>query len=211
MLRLALCLVMLAAAPLHAGAWPRGKGKAFVSALTYATEFDTYTGLYAEWGVSDRLTFGLDLGRAVSGNAKAVGFLRLHMGDDSRRTRLAWEMGLGRIDGRAVLRPGVNWGRGLRLAGRDGWVAADSVAEVFLDTGEIDVKTDLTFGLALTARQSAMIQLQAGARHGDDPFLRLVPSVVSDIGRNTRLELGITQSLLGARETGVKLAVWMAF
>lgn len=76
MLRLAMIIWLLLSCPALAGAWPRGKGNVFVASSTYVLPSGAYTGLYAEWGVTERLTLGLDLGRGVSGQDKAVAFVQ---------------------------------------------------------------------------------------------------------------------------------------
>lgn len=211
MLRLMCLCAMLWSTQAAAGAWPRGKDRVFVSLLTYATQFDSYTGIYGEWGVSDRLTFGVDIGRAVSGRDKAVAFLRWPIGLPPGQARLAFEIGAGQIDGQAVIRPGLSWGRGIRLGERTGWVAIDTLAEIGFDTGTVDAKTDMTIGLRLSDRMTAMLQLQAGLQEGDAPVLRIVPSAGFDIGTNAKVEFGLTQSLRGEFETGIKLAMWWSF
>lgn len=211
MLRVLIMLCVLAAPPLNAGAWPRGKGDVFASALSYTAAGQTYSGIYLEYGLTDRLTLGLDLGRGVSGRNKAVAFLRLPLMKPRKGHNLAWELGVGQIANHPVLRPGLSWGKGVSVAGKNGWLSADILSELSLDTGQADHKIDLTFGLNVTDRHKAMVQLQAGAQWGDAPFLRVVPSVVFDIGQTTKFEFGVTQSLRGDYETGVKLALWMTF
>lgn len=211
MLRGLIMVLLLAAGPLHAGAWPRGKGGLFASALSYTAGGQTYSGIYAEYGVTDRLTLGLDLGRGVSGNTKAVAFFRLPMMAPINGHNLAWELGAGQIAGHSVLRPGLSWGKGVSLGGKSGWLSADILSELWLGSWQADHKIDLTFGLNVTERHKAMVQLQAGAQWGDAPFLRVVPSIVFDVGEITKFEIGVTQSLRGDYETGVKLALWMTF
>ena len=77
-LTLALALAGLAGHA-SAGAWPREEGSLFVSSLarlswpqdtttwtSYEPTGEYYT-LYVEYGLTERLTVGLDLGRAISG------------------------------------------------------------------------------------------------------------------------------------------------
>ncbi|MCM2561727.1 hypothetical protein M8756_04510 [Lutimaribacter sp. EGI FJ00015] len=211
MLRLAVIFWLMMAGPLWAGAWPRGKGNVFVTALTYLTQNGTYSGIYAEWGLTDRLTLGLDVGHGVSGEEKAVAFLRLPMLERLSNHEFAWELGLGEIAGEKVIRPGLSWGKSVELAGRPGWIAVDSVAEMRTETLATDYKADLTLGLTVTDRRKIMMQFQAGVQSGDEPFLRLVPSITFGLSNRTQLEIGLTHDLLGVRDTGIKAAVWYEF
>lgn len=211
MLRLAMILWMVLSGPSFAGAWPRGKGNVFVAGSTYIMPGGTYAGIYAEWGLSDRLTLGLDLGRGVSGQEKAIVFARAPVIETRNGHRIAWEVGAGVIAEHTVIRPGLSWGKGIDWAGRSGWAALDLAVEVRTQTLAIDAKADLTLGLTITDARKIMVQLQAGAQHGDDPFLRLVPSVTFALSDRTKLEIGISQSLLGQGETGIKAALWFTF
>ncbi|MFD1511546.1 hypothetical protein [Lacimonas salitolerans] len=211
MLRLAMIIWLLLSCPALAGAWPRGKGNVFVASSTYVLPSGAYTGLYAEWGVTERLTLGLDLGRGVSGQDKAVAFVQAPLIRPVAGHHFAWQIGAGVIAGDTVIRPGLSWGKGIDWAGRSGWAALDAVAEVRTETLAIDYKADLTLGLTLSDARKIMLQLQTGEQHGDDPFLRVVPSVTFALSRRARLEIGLSQSLQGARETGLKAAIWVAF
>ncbi|MDF0603994.1 hypothetical protein P1J78_25130 [Psychromarinibacter sp. C21-152] len=75
-------LILLAAGQAAGGAWPRGEGNTF-AALSYTLSdeppaigtsgFDPngYLSLFVEHGRTDRLTFGLEAGRADTGDYKA--------------------------------------------------------------------------------------------------------------------------------------------
>lgn len=195
----------------QAGAWPRAKGDVFLSLSTYSGDGGGYTGIYGEWGATDRLTFGADLGRSVAGASKTVVFARIPLWQQPSGHVLSAELGLGQIDGNPMLRPGLSWGKGLTCAHRSGWVGIDTLAEIDLYTFTLDVKADLTFGLSLSDARMMILQLQTGMKAGDDPFARIVPSLVFGRGGKRRLELGVTQGLWGDRDSGVKIAVWTEF
>jgi hypothetical protein len=154
---------------------------------------------------------GLDIGRSVAGRDKAIVFLRGPIVNDLAGHYLSWDIGLGRIAGEPVVRPGLSWGRGLTFAGRSGWAAIDMLAEMRLVTHEVDYKADLTLGIDLSDRRKLMLQVQSGVQAGDEPFVRLVPSVVFRLSRRTLFEFGITQDMRGARATGIKAALWLEF
>ncbi|WP_296765883.1 hypothetical protein [Sediminimonas sp.] len=215
-MRCVLILLMLLwpAAPARAGAWLRapGEGLAVVSLYAGAPRARPYAGVYAEFGMAPRLAAGVDLGRAVSGSTKAVAFLR-------RSLPVPWphgmvaaaELGLGRIAGQAVLRPGLSLGNGLEGWLGDGWLAVDTVVEIGLERRTLDIKTDVTLGLRIRDGRKVMVQIQTGQSAGDPPFARLVPSLVMELRPGLRLELGLTQTLRGPSRTGAKIALWRAF
>jgi hypothetical protein len=211
MLRLTILFWLVLSGPLWAGAWPRGKGNVFASGYTYAVPSGTYTGLYGEWGLTDKLTLGIDVGRGVSGQDKAVAFLRAPLIAPLAGHRFAWEIGAGRIAGDTVIRPGLSWGKGLDWAGRSGWVALDTVAELRTNSLAVDAKADLTLGLNINDARKLMVQIQAGAQFGDTPFLRIVPSMTFALSDRSQVEFGISQSLRGDYETGIKAALWWQF
>ncbi len=191
-----------------AGAWPRGKGHLFVSAAHYANPGGGYSALYLDYGLTPRLALGLDWGRSVSGKEKTVVFLRRSILQGN--LAVAAELGLGVIDGREVLRPGLSVGRSVTLAGHTGWVAGDALAELGRDGG-LDLKADLTLGVALSPRITGMVQVQMGQPRHDPQFLRVVPSVLWRLQGGAQVEFGLTQDLRDGGATGLKLGLWREF
>ncbi|MHA6347566.1 hypothetical protein [Roseivivax sp. CAU 1761] len=213
-------LIALAPGPAAAGAWPREPGSVFASLATHlswpqdiatwtsSAPTGRYDALYLEYGLTPRLTLGLDLGRGVSGSAKTAAFLRLPLGPPERDLKLAIELGLGQIDGALRLRPGLNLGYGFAR----GWLAADLVVEQPLSGAAPDVKLDLTFGLTLPAARKLILQLQAGQQAGDPAFLRLAPSLVVPLGESRfSAEIGGAWGLAGDASMGLKLGLWAQF
>lgn len=207
-------LALLWPAMTQAGPWPRAPGTGLAVASVYVGTplAQPYAGLYAEFGLMPGVAGGVDTGRAVSGSVKAVAFLRrsVRLPGDTGVVAAA-EIGLGRIAGQAVLRPGLSLGHGLEEWLDGGWLAVDTVAEIGLERSTFDIKTDVTFGLRLDERRNAMVQLQTGQSAGDPRFARLVPSVVTELRSGMKLELGLTQSLRGPSRTGAKVALWREF
>ncbi len=221
MLRWLFLLVCLLPACAQAGAWPRGKGNIFVTSSTYLT----YTGgpvpigfgaIYVEWGATDKLTIGLDMGRGVSGKSKIVAFARYPVGKLDGKHRFALELGAGQLASGNVLRPGFSYGMGFKNKLGSGWISVDTVAEIGLNSGFTDLKTDITIGLQPRPRLKTMVQFQAGLRENDPAFLRIVPSVVWELRERKKkqkrnVELGLTHGLIGPSETGLKFSLWQEF
>ncbi|MDZ7709086.1 MAG: hypothetical protein U5K36_02560 [Roseovarius sp.] len=216
--RLLLVLAVLPwlATDVHAGAWMRAKGEGFLSAsgtVEGPDEFGLYRqsfSLYAEYGATERLTFGVDLGGDTLRMTKAVAFLRWPLGARSRETKLALEIGAGQVEEENALRPGLSIGRGIAIGKHHGWLNADGRAILF-EGGDTAYETDLTAGLSLGKRVKAMVQLQAGIPAQGRDYLRLAPSVVYQTRPGTHLEFGVTEPLSGGGERGFKLGLWRQF
>lgn len=235
-LRYSFLLICLCATPVWAGAWPREQGTGFASLSHWAAQdqSESYTALFAEWGLTEHLTLGVDAGRAVSGKAKAVMFLRaplLGFGGAA----VAAEIGLGQIAGQPVLRPGLSFGHAMSGRSGKGWLAVDTLLELDLENRDMDLKADITLGFAPAARNgsqdgqsgrwSMMLQVQTGLVNVEDglfllqsqgtvpdpSFLRVVPSVTYRLRDNIDLELGFYRSLNGSDEQGLKIGLWSRF
>lgn len=202
-----------------AGAWPRSQGQGFASVSTrlawpqdisdwtsLAPTEDYYT-IYSEYGLTDRLTIGFDIGRSVSGAGKTIVFGQIPIRQKDKGPVMSAQLGFGQINGTWVVRPGVmmGWGRD------NGWIGLDSVAEIALDTGKTDFKLDATWGRNLGKDRIFMVQLQTGVTANDPPFARLAPSVVTPLGKRFKVETGVTYGLTGDGSMGLKLGLWTDF
>ncbi len=218
---LALFLTFLVAVQAQAGAWPRQKGAGFASSavrLSWPQDVSTwvsaeptsnYYTTYLEYGLTDRLTIGFDLGHAVSGSGKKIAFFQLPLRNKDRGPVVSGQLGFGQISGDWVLRPGVSFGWGRP----NGWVSIDSVAEIHLDRGTTDYKLDVTWGRNLPRDRKLIVQIQTGETALDPAFVRLAPSLVTPLGRRKRvkLETGATWGLTGDTSMGLKMGVWLDF
>jgi len=216
--RLILVLTLLPwlAAAAQGGAWPRARGEGFLAA-SGTVEGPGASGLYrqsfslfAEYGVTGRLTFGVDLGGDALRMSKAIVFLRWPLGRAPDETKIAVELGAGQVEGETALRPGLSVGRGIAIGQRHGWLNADGRA-ILLKGGDTAFETDLTAGLSIGARLKAMVQLQAGIPAQGRDYLRLAPSLVYETRPGTHLEFGVTEPLSGGGERGFKLGLWRKF
>ena len=213
---LVLALLPWLATAAQGGAWPRAKGEGFVAAsgtVERPDEFGLYRqsfSLFAEYGVTERLTLGVDLGGDALRMSKAIAFLRLPLGRPSRKVKLAVEIGAGQVEGETALRPAVSVGRGIGIGKRHGWLNADTRAILF-ESGAAAYETDLTAGLSLGARVKALVQLQGGVPAQGRDYLRLASSIVYETRPGTHLEFGVTEPLSGGGERGIKLGLWRRF
>jgi hypothetical protein len=154
---------------------------------------------------------GLDLGRSASGAGKTVGFLRVPIYNPETGLKMSVDLGLGKIEGRPVVRPGLSLGRAFAAFGTNGWLAADAVAEIAPASRQTDYKLDLTFGVSLDSGTKVIVQVQTGAPNSVVPFVRFAPSLVLPIGRNRLVEMGGMYGLTGDDTFGVKLGIWQTF
>lgn len=224
-MRLITCLIgsilltCLFAPGVEAGAWPRKQGEGFASVsirLGWPKEISTwtqiqptedYSTLYFEYGVTDRLTVGLDIGHSVGGNGKTVLFAQWPIQQANKRPKIAAQLGLGVIAGNRVIRPGLSlgWGR------EKGWISIDSVAEAYIDSKRIDMKLDMTLGRNLARDRKLIVQVQTGKPDGRDPFVRLAPSLVLPLRGAVKMETGVTWGLTGDSSMGLKFGLWTDF
>jgi len=200
----------------QAGAWPRARGEGFAAASGTVEGPDAFGiyrqsfSLYAEYGATERLTLGVDLGGDIQRMTKAVAFVRWPLGPTARPLKLALEMGAGQVEGENALRPSFSVGRGIRIGRHHGWLNADTRAILF-DGGAAAYETDLTAGMSLGERVKALVQLQGGIPARGRTYLRLAPSLVYEARPGMHIELGLSEPVSGGGERGVKLGLWRKF
>lgn len=208
---LAVLILMATTALARPGAWLRGPQTAFLSfSRTTDQQGNTHDSLFAEFGLTPRLTLGLDAGRARNHDWTAVAFLRRPLGQTGRPTQLAWEMGLGRDRTQIMIRSGLSVGRGFKTRWGSGWAAIDTVADFGISTFRTDYKADLTLGWH---RDQAMLimQMQAGDPAFGTPYAKFAPSFVRPLGKRMKLELGLSLGLVNDDTRGAKLGIWLEF
>jgi hypothetical protein len=221
---------LFAAAQASAGAWPREEGSTFLS-LSYTVttgartllaamqDIRSYGSVYAEYGLTPRLTVGLDAGYGMGEDEKvgtALAFARLPVWTSAEGQRLAAELGFGLLDddsdGRQLrIRPGLAWGRGFESRRGAGWLGLDAWAELRLPSQDVALKADATAGLKPNDDWMLIAQVQAGRYPDDGPLVRLAPSVVRRLGERTHVQLSLIGSVVGDDAMGVKLAAWFSF
>lgn len=217
---LSVLMLFLTALTASAGAWPQEKGQAFVSVTSNLSfpdiymieaEPNMYQALYVEYGLTGKLTLGVDAGRSVAGKGKTVVFLRFPIFAGRDKAKYAAELGIGKIAGRAVLRPGMSFGRGYQIGKLSGWMSADAVAEIGVSNPRIDFKLDMTLGLNANNGRKFMIQLQTGAPQDVDPFARISTSIAQPWGKKRHVEMGVAVGLYNDVDVGFKMGIWQQF
>lgn len=215
-LLLAVLILPLLNGMAKAGAWPRAKGQTFL-ATTGQIDAPDETGLrrqsftlYAEYGATERLTLGLDLGGDALRMTKTIAFARWPIGRPAQQVKIAVELGLGQVSEVNALRPGLSFGRGLTLWRRQGWAAFDGRV-VVVGGGQVTLESDITLGLDITARGKVMAQVQTGRPAAGRAYTRFAPSYVYATKPGAHLEVGLILPLSGGGERGIKLGLWRSF
>ena len=230
-----LILLLLIGTQAQAGPWPRGKGKVFYSVhanVEYLDEFgmlNQYGTIYAEYGLTEKLTLGVDYSGSEIATDKAIAFLRYPIANGDRQMRYAIEMGIGLSDGQMAFRPGVSIGRGITWGQRHGWITLDTRALLTGASQSSRIESDFTFGLGMTERTKLILQLQGGIQPRGDNYLKFAPSVVVELRprkprKNQRrgkqrkprkgkqfLEIGLTAGLVNYDNYAAKIGIWREF
>lgn len=195
-----------------AGAWPRGKGQVFLAfrAETESTPSRRAAtgGLYAEIGLSPRLTLGGQADRNAGGEL----FLR-HSIPLPRGHVLAFSLGAGRTAStitRSFTFSGLHWARTFSFRGVPGWVALDTRLG-FGVTNRIDHgKADLLAGLSLGPRWKVMLALESYRDFGGSTA-NLVPSLARRIATGTHLQLRAIAPVAGGGAPRGGVSLWVEF
>jgi hypothetical protein len=231
-----LLLVCLTTTGALAGPWPRDKGETFLSFAIEYSESRDYGGLYAEHGLTEDLTLGLDLGTTSSDAKKAIAFARWPIGPTSAPLRMSVQLGIGYAERwrtppfklvikgggplpplpgpqpkmRPVVQTGFSVGRGLDLLGHNGWVTLDTRAEIDEDLAS-HYAADATLGLRGRKGHMVILQLQTGATDSGDTWAKLAPSYVLDLSGSQHLEMGFVAGLTGNNDVAARLGLWQRF
>ncbi len=217
---LVVCLLALTASVAQAGAWAREKGDLFIAVggnflLSDGAQLPVHYDptLYAEWGMTDRITLGLDIHTADKGRiGTAFAFANIPIGDLTAKNRWAINLAYGLRANESqpietLLRGGFSWGRGLD----NGWLAVDASATI----GTIDTtwrpKMDATWGRNWNDRWTTTFQLQTGQGWTDDIYAKISPTVIWTWRPNMKVALGAVQGLTGDRGSALKLETWLTF
>jgi hypothetical protein len=229
------CIVwLLLAVSGHAGPWPREAGHSFVS-LSGERDADgnSYTGLYAEYGLSRRRTLGLEVSHTNVGETTAMVWYQKSLDSGEGPNRLSYSMGLGAIRRNGELLPlsqaALMWGRGFSGPWEGGWLGAEARVKVAGKAEEVTVrdgltqveyayltpdittKLDLTLGLRPTPSWVLVNQVRLEARQDSDFSAKLASSVVYDLAGPARLEIGFVAPLAGPSEPAVRIGTWLEF
>jgi hypothetical protein len=221
-----------------AGAWQRGEGSVF-AALSLESSYDrsaltwddteeepplarNYLKFYGEYGITDRLTFGIELDQDyLFLQRQAIAFVSAAVVPDDWLNRISIELGFGqregpfgpggREDSEMVARPGLAVGRGFETRFGPAWSEANFKVEHRVDTEEQAYKLDLTLGIRPEEDTLYYGQLQNSDYPMTDFASRLLLSRVSQMNRFLWLETGVFGGLRTDDSVGFKFGIWAEF
>lgn len=216
----AILCIQLTAGTALAGPWAREKGQVFVATTgTYSYGLDTELssgdgGIYAEYGLTHRLTLGFAAMDNLYDYTHAYVFLRRTLSSPNRRLKLAASIGVGasrRADewaemariGFSVGQPTTWW--------KPGWWSVRAAIEDHALWDEPIYKLDATFGVNLTDRLKTIVDLETSHRPGDTDTHTLRTSLAWDTGRGTHLLFGIEAKDSVERAIGLRAGWWRQF
>ncbi|MGY3668248.1 hypothetical protein ACW9UM_05050 [Marinovum sp. KMM 9989] len=230
-LAMALTLLSLAALPTvaHAGAWSREKGTWFTaSAAEFSgyqdingdTQIKVFNNLYLEYGLTQSLTIGLDVGHTPGTYPDARVFLRLPVlkrGAHILSVEASTGHAGGLVSGLHYSSLGASYGRSFQLAGHDGWLGLDTrIVQGHGPAAEHikHSKLDLTLGLTHANGLKSMAQV-FHTQVGDSPYTTFAPSLVVPVGRKLKIQTGLLVDLHATgpieHKLGLKLGLWREF
>ena len=219
MIRLTLLTLSLANSA-DAGAWPRNEGEVFLSfgsnvALLGEAVRPVYYDptLYLEYGLTGRVTIGVDGFTADRGDAGSL-FAFARYAFDLPGSGDAWGVGFGVgttivPDGShdMTLRTTLHWGRGLET----GWLAVDAEASFGLDRNLTQTKIDATWGYRFDDTWISATQFQVGTGLTGDTYVKVAPSIIWVARDNLQVRAGLVQALSGDYGTALSLQTWVTF
>lgn len=215
------CLAwLLGCAAALAGPWPRETGSSFLSfSLEAPHDGDTkdfYYSLYAEYGLSPRLTIGFDGGSDYYTQGEGYVFLRTPVPLETGRHQFALLGGVGARQtvtsfAEAVFVLGGSWGTGFDTALGNGWATIDATIRDRQTTGTRLTKIDTTIGVNHNT-QLWFTQLRyADESAAPEPSWEVAPSVAFTLGGRTRLETSAAFGLQGPKDVTLKIGIWTEF
>ncbi len=206
------------ATPLHAGAWLESEGQGFVSSGLRLRSGGQEVNGYAAYGVTPRLTLGLDLNRAEAAggsSAHALVFARLPLRQSDTGWQLATELsfGLARNDARwqPLQRITLSAARGFDDPWGSGWIALDLAREWQPEGDRAAVKLDATLGLNSDRRAAPIVQLELYQPDQGALSWKLLPGLRWQLAPGRELLCGLELRSAGQDRVGLHLALWHRF
>ncbi|EYD72204.1 hypothetical protein [Limimaricola hongkongensis] len=210
----------LAGGAAQAGAWPREAGETFLSfgGIVALSEEDGALSridptIYLEYGLTERLTLGLD-GYAADdgGSGNLFGWARLPLATGANGDVAAISAGAGAVlvdedDTEAAARLGLHWGRGIE----EGWLSIDAQALLALSSLSHEAKIDATWGQSLSPRWTGMLQGQVGYGLDGDAYAKLGASAVLHVAPDLDLRIGLSRAITGDPDAGLSVETWWRF
>lgn len=164
-MRLWICLLLLVAHPAsaRAGAWMQAVGAGFAAgSLTLRDNSTAELGLFADYGLTERLSVGLDVNQNNDKFGHALIFARTPLTKVGDKGRLAVQIAVGahstpEVQG-AMVRAGLLYGRSM---GHNGWFGFEATLEHRAGLNEPVLKLDSVAGLPTRSNLQLMIKSES--------------------------------------------------
>lgn len=208
------------ARPAGAGAWMRDEGTGFLSTGAILRQGDPQAArelsLYGDYGLSPRLTLGVDVNQRPGVSGHALLFARLPLNAPEARSKFALETALGGHhwmgDWSPMYRVTFSAGRGFTTRkGAHGWIALDASYERRLGDTDPAYKLDGTIGLSGPARLRPILQIETAFSPGQPVFWAVTPGLLIEGGHNRTWHLGLERKSASRDTLGLKLGLWLQF
>ncbi|WP_283967259.1 hypothetical protein [Tritonibacter sp. AK171] len=204
--------------PALAGAWLEQKGGGFTSTALRARASGQELSGYVAYGVSRRLTFGLDLHHSTgmkTKSAHALVFARLPLRQSDQGWQLAFELasGFGRDGAQwsGMRRLSLSAGRGLSWQGRDGWVNFDLTRE-WRRGGDLTAwKLDSALGIARKTGPSVILRTELYQPDGGEMIWKALPGLRWQLSPQREVLTGLEWRSFGAERLGLTVELWHRF
>ncbi|MEW2914302.1 hypothetical protein [Leisingera sp. JC11] len=214
----AACLAVLLAPPADGGAWLEVPGQGFAAAS--ATFRQTASGAqhelsyYGAYGITPKLTLGVDLNQTGGQSGHALVFARLPLREGARY-RLAAEAAFGGNHDRGLWmimqKATLSYGRGFETARASGWLAIDAAYELRNSGLTAIWKLDATLGLNRPGKAAPMLQIETAKPEGGRFSYTLTPALRYPLPSGHELILGLEHRNAGDSSLGLKLGLWQKF
>lgn len=226
--RVALVGALAAGGAAHAGPWAREKGQVFaiVSGQSDATG-ESWTGIWAEYGLTSRITLGLDGGVSGRGDGKVIVWGQKSWEHGEHRFAASMGLGASLIQDTPIPlgQVGLGWGRGISTRFGPGWLSAEGRATMTTQSApagaadlpggfllpENALKAEFTLGLRPRERLMLINQLRFDVTDDSGLEAELANSVVFALSKPTKVEVGLTNPIVGEGEAALKVGLWLEF
>lgn len=215
----ALLICVMCAPPARGGAWLREHKTAFLSfgSTIRGNKYilpDYETKFYGEYGLRPGLTLGVDLNDIRLKSAHALLFARIPIGPRDRKSRYAFELGLGQhryqLDWAAMYKLSLAFGRGFENRWGNGWMSAEFAYEVRTGLPDPAYKLDLVAGMSSGWRVRPLLKLET-LYMPDQPFSwALTPGIMFDIRESTWV-IGLEGRSAATETIGISFNIWRNF
>ncbi|WP_375261816.1 hypothetical protein [Palleronia sp.] len=219
LLRALVLLFAVTATAATPGAWPRPEGETFLS-LKFGRQGETEVqSLYAEYGMTPRLTFGAAADRYGPSSGAVSAFSRVALTPEgpwqvSVSASTSFELEGGTPEDLAFLpgevRNGVSLhvGRGFMIGNRAAWFDAEAARD---SSGlEEQWRMGLVAGVAVTDRSKLFVEFE-GAEDEDGTALRIAPNATYAIAEGIDVTVGYAFDPTGDTPSRIDLGAWLAF